>query len=117
LVDINRRGRKSSRFTLQLRNKRFRDSPLLRLDILGADHPNPPGNYPLAGELIPCPHLHIAHPEYGDSIAYPLNSEYAKIYLTDDELEDLVVILKRFLERCNVTNLSDFKFSQQTELF
>ncbi|MCM3663486.1 hypothetical protein M3204_03670 [Mesobacillus subterraneus] len=116
IVDVNRKGRKKPKFTLQLRSKSNKDYSLLRLDILGPDHPNPEGDFPFSGEVIPCPHLHIAHPEYGDSIAYPLNNEYANIYLTKTQLEDLVEILKTFLKFCNVGNIEDIQYEYQIEL-
>lgn len=115
-VDINRKGRKKPQCTFQLREKQHKDSPLLRLDIIGPDHPNPPGDFPLAGRVIPCPHLHIAHPDYGDSIAYPLDDNYAKMYITDEELHEIDTLLKKFLERCNVGNINDYNYEYQTEL-
>lgn len=116
IVDVNRKGRRKPQFTLQLRNKAFKETPLLRLDLIGPDHPNPEGDFPYSGEKIPCPHLHIAHPGYGDSIAYPLNSEYAKMYLTKEQLEDLIYVLKSFLKRCNVDNIDDLEYEYQTDL-
>lgn len=115
-IDINRRGRKKARCTLQLREKQHKDTPLLRLDLVGPPHPNPDGNFPLAGIEIPCPHLHIANPDYGDSIAYPLNNNYAKMYLTEDQLLDIAFVLKSFLDRCNVVNTHEYRFECQTEL-
>ena len=116
IVDVNRKGRKKSKFTLQLRNKANKETPLLRLDLIGPDHPNPEGDFPFSGEVIPCPHLHIAHPEYGDSIAYPLSSKYANMYLSEAQFDDLVFILKSFLKRCNVGNIDDIAYEYQTEL-
>ena len=116
IVDVNRKGRKKPKFTLQLRSKANKDTPLLRLDLIGPDHPNPEGDFPFSGEIIPCPHIHIAHPDYGDAIAFPLNEEYANIYLTKEQLDDLVIVLKTFLKRCNVGNIGDIKFEYQTEL-
>lgn len=117
LVDINRKGRKKPQFTLQLRNKSYKDFPLLRLDIIGPPHPNPEGDFPYAGESIPCPHIHIANEKYATKIAYPLNEEYAKMYLTDDQLSDLIETLKEFLKYCNVGNINTVKFLAQNELF
>lgn len=116
LLDMHRKGYKRPKCTMQLRDAGHKDSPLLRLDLLGSPHPNPRGDFPHAGETIPCPHLHVAHPDYGISIAYPLNSTYAKMFLTDEELEDLITVLQMFLERCNVANLNDYNFAIQTEL-
>lgn len=115
-VDINRKGNKKPQCTFQLREQQHKDKPLLRLDIIGPPHTNPPGDYPLAGEVIKCPHLHIAHPEYGDSIAYPLEHEFAKIYLTENELNEITTLLKKFLERCNVGNINEYTYNYQTEL-
>ena len=50
------------------------------------------------------------------SIAYPLNDEYANIYLTEQEISDLAIVLKHFLHRCNTSNIHDFNFDQQMEL-
>lgn len=116
IIDVNRKGRKKPKFTLQLRNKATKDAALLRLDLIGPDHPNPEGDFPFADETIPCPHIHIAHPDYGDGIAYPLNTEYANMYLTEKQFDDLVFILKLFLERCNVGNINDMTYEYQTEL-
>jgi hypothetical protein len=115
-VDINRKGKLKKRCTLQLREKQHKDKPLLRLDLIGPPHDNPPGSYDLAGQVIPCPHLHIAYPEYGDSIAYPLEHNYANMYLTKEELEDMVILLRKFLERCNVGNIADYIYEEQIEL-
>lgn len=115
-VDFNRKGRKKPKCTLQLREQQHKDMPLLRLDILGPPHPNPPGDFPLANQVIPCPHIHISHPDYGDSIAYPLDDNYAMMFLTKEELEDLSLILIKFLGRCNVGNISDYNYEYQPEL-
>lgn len=115
-VDVNRKGRLKRRCTLQLREKQHKDKPLLRLDLTGPPHQNPPGTHQLAGQIIPCPHLHIADPDYGDSIAYPLDHNYAKIYLTEEELEDIIALLIKFLERCNIGNINDYTYEEQGEL-
>lgn len=88
----------------------------MRLDLYGLPHQNPEGDFPFAGEQIPCPHIHIAHPEYGHSMAYPLNNTYAKIYLNDEMLEDTVLMVKEFLSRCNVANINDYTYIYQSEL-
>ncbi|WP_424475352.1 DUF6978 family protein [Oceanobacillus kimchii] len=116
IIDINRKGRKKPKFTLQLRNNNSKDAPLIRLDLLGPPHSNPPGDFSFSGELIPCPHIHIANSEYGLKIAYPLNNKYAKMFLTENEQDDLVLVLKNFLSRCNVANVNDFEYLYQTEL-
>lgn len=115
-IDVNRKGRKKSRCTFQLREMQHRDKPLLRLDLVGPPHPNPPGDYDLAEQIIPCPHIHIAHPEYGDSIAYPLDHNYAKICLTEDDLSDMIILLTKFLKRCNVADIHDHTYQEQVEL-
>lgn len=115
IIDINLRGRVGNT-TLQLRNKSYIDKPILRLDISGPSHPNPEGAYDGAGKVIDCPHLHIAHPLYGDAIAYPLDHDMVKIHLTNDQLNDLVVVLKCFLEYINTGNIFDFIYQEQTSL-
>lgn len=115
LIDLNRKGRKIKRYTLQLRPKRAKELPLLRLDLIGPDHPNPPGNFPYSDQTIPCPHLHIAHEGFGDSIAVPLNTETANLYLSNEELQDFVKVTKTFLKRCNIINVEDFRFSSTQE--
>src|SRR5699024_6865527 len=67
-VEVNRKGRLKKRYTLQLMEKQHRDKVLLRLDLVGPPHQNPPVAYELADQTNPCPHLHMAHPEDGDSI-------------------------------------------------
>jgi len=117
LVDVNRKGIKKHQFTLQLRSASYKDYPLIRLDITGPPHLNPEGDFRYAGELIPCPHIHIAEEKYAAKRAYPLNDNYAKMYLTNDQLKNLVEILKAFLEYCNVGNIDDVDFQAQNELF
>lgn len=116
-IDLNKQGRRLKRYTLQLRAKRKKELPLLRLDLVGPDHPNPPGNFPFAGEKIPCPHIHIAKEGYGDKIAYPLNSKTAGLYLTEEELEDFIQVTQKFLDKCNVVNLNTYSFNTQQEQF
>lgn len=115
-VDLNRTGHKKPKCTFQLREQQHKDYPLLRLDLVGRTHPNPPGDNPLAGQEIPCPHIHIADPDFGSTIAYPLDHNYAKIFLTDNELEDLAIVLKSFLERCNVGNINEYDYNYQVDL-
>ncbi|WP_371390314.1 hypothetical protein [Sporosarcina sp. OR05] len=115
-VDINRKGHRLKKLTLQLREQQRKELPLLRLDIYGPPHQNPEGDFPLAGEIIPCPHIHIAHPEYGISIAYPLNNTYAKMLIPNVMIDDALVVVKEFLRRCNVGNIDDYTYTYQTEL-
>lgn len=117
IIDVNRKGNKLPKFTLQLRESSHKDFTLLRLDILGPDHPNPIGDFPYSGEVIPCPHLHIAHPEFGSSIAYPLNTEIAELYISEDEMKDIISILRLFLRRCNIGNINEYRYIIQNELF
>ncbi|PAD21651.1 DUF6978 family protein [Terribacillus saccharophilus] len=116
LIDVNRAGHKKPKCTYQLREQQQKDFPLMRLDLLGPTHKNPPGDFELADQDIPCPHIHIADPEYGTSIAYPLNHKYANMYLTDEETKDLALVLQKFLKRCNVGNFLDYNISYQPDL-
>lgn len=115
IIDINLKGR-LGHITLQLRNSNHQDKPILRLDITGPAHKNPEGDFEGAGKIIPCPHMHIADPLYGDSIAYPLDHENVKMYLTNDELSDLVIILRQFLNYINTANINDFNFYWQNQM-
>lgn len=109
IIDINRRGRKGY-LTLQLRNLNHQDKPIIRLDISGPSHKNPEGDFEGAGQVVPCPHMHIAKEGYSDSIAYPLDHQNIKYHLTNEALHDLVVILWNFLEFINTGNINDFQF-------
>lgn len=114
-VDVNLKGRLGN-ITLMLRNVNHQDKPLLRLDIAGPAHKNPNGDFEGAGEIIPCPHMHIAHPMYGTSIAYPITHEKVKLYLTKSDLHDLVLILRKFLEFINTGNIGNFEYLWQNQL-
>lgn len=116
IVDLNRKGHYKPKCTFQLREQQHKDYPLLRLDLIGRAHPNPPGDYPLSEQEIPCPHIHIADPDYGARIAYPLDHPYAKMYLTDDDLENLAAALGSFLKRCNVGNINEYSIEYQNTL-
>lgn len=117
IIDLNRQGTKVKRFTLQLRAQRFKDLPLLRLDLVGPSHQNPPGDFPNSEMRIPCPHIHIAKEGFGDRIAYPLDSETANLYLTTEQLDDLVQVTKTFLQKCNIINLDDLQISTPQQYF
>lgn len=116
-IDLNRQGHLKPKVTFQLREQQYKDFPLLRLDLIGRPHLNPPGDFPYANERIPCPHLHIAHPVYGTNMAYPLDSDYANIVLNEEEKENIVLALKEFLIRCNVGNIAEYTFTEQNSLF
>ncbi|WP_115751743.1 DUF6978 family protein [Listeria kieliensis] len=115
-VDLNRAGRKAPKCTFQLREDLHRDIKLIRLDLCGPAHENPNGDFEYANQVIPCPHIHIADENYGDSIAYPLNENYAKMYLTSEELEDIAIVFRRFLERINVAQLDEFEIYVNTTI-
>lgn len=117
IIDLNRQGTKVKRFTLQLRAQRFKDLPLLRLDLVGPSHSNPPGDFLYSDEIIPCPHIHIAKEGFGDRIAYPLNNETADLYLTNEQLEDFVQVTKTFLQKCNIINVEDLQISTTQQNF
>lgn len=113
IVDLNRSGHRKPKCTFQLREVHYKDTPLLRLDLIGRTHKNPPGDFPYSDQDIPCPHLHILDPDYGTSIAYPLDSYYAKMKLSEEVLNDLAAVLQEFLTRCNVGNINDYKINYQ----
>ncbi|EUJ18972.1 DUF6978 family protein [Listeria aquatica] len=115
-VDLNRAGRKAPKCTFQLREDLHRDTKLIRLDLCGPAHENPNGDFEYANQIIACPHIHIADEKYGDSIAYPLNENYAKMYLTSEELEDIAVVFRKFLERIHVVKLDKFEIYVNTTI-
>lgn len=114
VIDVNLKGRKGN-ITLQLRSLNHQDKPIIRLDISGPDHQNPEGNFDGAGEIIPCPHIHIAQEGYGDSIAYPINHDSTRLYLTNECINDLVIVLRQFLDYINTGNIHDFEFYHQEQ--
>lgn len=93
IVDVNRKGRISlSKCTYQ---KRYRQIPLIRLDIEGRPHTNPDGS------AIRGHHLHIYREGFGVSWAYPIRDEEFS------NPKDLILTLREFLVYCNVINASD----------
>jgi len=116
-VDLNRSGHKKPKCTYQLRESVQKDKILLRLDLVGRTHKNPPGDFELAESDIPCPHMHIANEKLGTSIAYPLDHEYVKMFLKEEELENLIFVFKTFLNKCIVTNTNEYDFELQDQLF
>jgi hypothetical protein len=86
IIDVNRGKINIKKCTYQTRYNR--SIPLLRIDIEGGIHTNPP---PLR-EKVPCPHIHIYREGFGDKWAYPLSSKIKT------NPSDLVAVLSDFLE-------------------
>lgn len=115
-LDINRSGHKKQKVTFQLRENSHKTDPLIRLDVIGRSHPNPPGDYDLADRIIECPHIHFASSEYGLAIAYPLDHPIVRMNLTPNVLEDLGETLKIFMDRINVANIDSYDYNYNVEI-
>ncbi|WP_373958241.1 DUF6978 family protein [Staphylococcus aureus] len=64
-------------------------SNMIRFDVNGSDHANPPNN-----ERIPTPHIHIYTEEYNNGgIAIPLK-DIEDLELTDEIIESLDFFMK-----------------------
>lgn len=116
LLDINRNGHRREKCTFQLRDKSNKSNVLVRFDLIGKNHPNPPGDYEYADKIIPCPHVHIANHPFGTSVALPLDSEYINMVLSPAEWEDIIKAFEVFLTRINVGNRSFFTYNLNEEL-
>lgn len=118
VFDISRKGHKRPKCTFQLREKRNKEKPLVRIDIIGRPHHNPKGNFKWADKDIPCPHLHRADfPHFGTHVAVPLLENNGNFQLSQDELTDLCECLKKALQFLNVRNVNKYKFQEQGSLF
>lgn len=103
VVDINRKGKiKLTKCTFQ--NRHQAGTILLRLEIDGRPHTNPDG------EVIPCPHIHIAKESYGMAWAYPIPKEIFT------NVDDLILTLIQFLEYCKVNDVEDIKIQDRLML-
>ena len=70
---------------------------LVRLDYGGAPHRNPDG------EEVPCPHIHIYKPGYGDKWAQPISDREFK------NIGDFWQTLDDFMTFCNITDRPVFQ--------
>jgi len=97
ILDINRARIKLTKCTYK--NRYRKDIVLLRLDIDGRPHLNPPE---LGGKTIDCPHLHIFKEGYGDKWAIQLPD-----FFTNDK--DLIIKLFGFSDYCNINNAKEIQ--------
>lgn len=88
-------------FTVLLLKNEHR-KPIVRLDLFGPSHYNESIGFPYSHRRIKTPHIHILNQSNGKEDAYPLNEEYAKMYITQNELWDRKKVVKRFLDYCHV---------------
>lgn len=118
LLDLNRKGYKKQKCTFQLREKRNKEQPLVRIDIIGKPHQNPEGDFKWANQVIDCPHLHRADfPKFGIHVAVPLLEDNNNFRLSQDDLNNLIICLKKTLKFLKVKNRNDFQFQEQGNLF
>lgn len=82
---INRKGHRNPDTLTIMLNSFSNKLPMIRFDVNGADHENPPH-----GTVVPTPHLHIFTDEYQDGcIALPLSEVNNSIVINEikDSLE------------------------------
>lgn len=102
-LDLNRKGHKRPKCTFQLREKRNKELPLVRIDIIGRPHQNPDGDFKWANQVVKCPHLHRADfPKYGTHVAVPLLKDNGNFKLSEQDLNNLILCLKKALKFLNV---------------
>lgn len=96
IVDVNRKGCVNLIKKCTYQGRYQRDTPLLRLDVGGADHMNPDG------QIIRGNHLHIYREGYGDSFAIVAPPDISNADDLFQTLIDFLVYFKtanaRFLE-------------------
>lgn len=76
--------------------------PIIRLDLFGPSHYNEMSVHPYANQRIKTPHIHILNQLEGAEHAYPLNDQYAKMYIIGKDLLDKKKVLLIFLEYCHI---------------
>lgn len=103
-VDISRKGHKLTKCTFQLRRG---NTKLYRIDLIGREHTNPPGDYKYANQSIECPHIHTIRHQLGLSVALPV--EEGLIAIPDDELSYMINGFRYFMEEVNIANRHDIK--------
>jgi len=106
MLDITRATIRLTKATYQ--NRARHAIILMRLDLDGPPHPNPPNVpaeprhawlAPYAGQLITCPHLHLYVEGYGDKWAVPAPAaKYPNV-------ADLFSTFEAFMRHCNITQL------------
>lgn len=118
VLDLNRKGHRRPKCTFQLREKRNKEQPLVRVDIIGRPHKNPDGDFEWSNQIVECPHLHRADfPKFGTRVAVPLLEENKNFQLSQNDLNHLCDCLKKTLIFLNVDNINSYKFQEQENLF
>jgi len=104
LLDITRAAIRLTKATYQ--NRARQAIILMRLDLDGPPHPNPedaPAGLshawlvPYAGQIVPCPHLHLYIEGYGDKWAIPAPADRYP------DAQDLFSAFEAFIVHCNIT--------------
>ena len=106
MLDITRATIRLTKATYQ--NRARQAIILMRLDLDGPPHSNPEdlptgSGYqwlaPYAGQITPCPHLHVYVEGYGDKWAIPTPvTRYPNV-------QDLFSTFEAFMAHCNITRL------------
>lgn len=97
ILTIERGRRRRARLKYQTRARKI--VVLARLDIDGPAHRNPSNSPHRPGERLLCPHLHVYHEKFGDSIAYALEDVPG---YNVSEYDNGTSWLMDFLNFCNV---------------
>ena len=68
--------------------------------------------------MVKCPHLHRADfPKYGTHVAVPLLKDNGNFKLSEQDLNNLILCLKKALKFLNVENINEYQFQEQSSLF
>ncbi|WP_278926447.1 DUF6978 family protein [Staphylococcus auricularis] len=108
---INRRGHRNTNNLSILLNSKTQNGHMIRFDVNGADHSNPP-KY----ERVPTPHLHIFTDEYDNGrIAIPLKN-IKNVKLINELIDALDFIMDYTnIERENIEIISDLFYKDRGE--
>ena len=75
--------------------RKEKELPLVRIDIIGRPHQNPDGTH----------------------VAVPLLKDNGNFKLSEQDLNDLILCLKKALKFLNVENINEYQFQEQSSLF
>lgn len=115
--DLNRNGHRLPKCTFQLRETNHKSDILFRFDLIGREHPNPPGNYPYSRQIMECPHVHFStYKNFGIKVALPLSDPLVRLNISKDDMQNLLICLKKTLHRLNVANINSFIYTEDTTL-
>lgn len=119
---IVRKGYRQEQFSLLMnlyQNEQW-NTRIIRFDLYGVGHTNKgiDRTHPYYNKHILNPHVHIATQvdDQARMVCYPLNENYAKMYIKKEELRDYGVVIRKFLAYCKVTNLDELVIQMEEEV-